>query len=67
MIRCGLLLSVDGVWEEKQLFSHLQEIIRKYSGELAGTAVKRITGDSPRRQDASPNTNISSEGEVEVV
>lgn len=42
MVRCGLALSLNGVWEEKQLFTELQRITQKYKanfdGDLAGTA-----------------------------
>ncbi|OWY99144.1 hypothetical protein PHMEG_00029908 [Phytophthora megakarya] len=30
MIRCCLSLGLDGTWSEKQLYPHLQEIIKKH-------------------------------------
>ena len=36
MIRCGLALNINGIWETKQLFPHLQNIISKYSRNFAG-------------------------------
>lgn len=31
MIRCGLALNLNRIWEYSQLFPHLQEIIKRYS------------------------------------
>eukprot|EP00171_Calliarthron_tuberculosum_P010691 IDg10691t1 len=36
MIRCGLGLNLNGPWEEKQLSSELQEIIKKYPDNFDG-------------------------------
>lgn len=30
MVRCGIYLTLNGQWEEHQLFPRLQEIIKKY-------------------------------------
>ncbi|KAG2786457.1 hypothetical protein JG687_00009306 [Phytophthora cactorum] len=52
MIRCGLSLNVDGTWFTKQLFPHLQEIVRKYPEEFEG-----ITKDEDKTiSDDSENT-----------
>ncbi|OWZ22603.1 LOW QUALITY PROTEIN: hypothetical protein PHMEG_0002681 [Phytophthora megakarya] len=37
--RCGLSLRLDGTWSEKQLYSHLQEIIKKHQMQLDGEPV----------------------------
>eukprot|EP00474_Spongospora_subterranea_P005517 CRZ05975.1 hypothetical protein [Spongospora subterranea] len=44
MIRCGLSLNINGLWEESQLFPVLQEIIKKYPEHYEGCPV------GPRRQ-----------------
>ncbi|KAF1790076.1 hypothetical protein GQ600_21878 [Phytophthora cactorum] len=41
MIRCGCSLDVDGVWRVKQLYPHLQELIKKYPAEFAGSNKNR--------------------------
>jgi hypothetical protein len=30
MIRCGMILTLDGTWSVVQLFPHLQEIVAKH-------------------------------------
>ena len=40
MIRCGLAKDVSGVWHEKQLMPHLQEIIRKHRSHFNGSPVE---------------------------
>lgn len=39
MIGCGMALNLNGVWEVRQLFPHLQEIVRKYKDNFDGTPV----------------------------
>jgi hypothetical protein len=39
MLRTGLLLNVNGLWEEAQLFPRLQEIIEKHPNHYSGTPV----------------------------
>lgn len=39
MIRCGMALNLNGQWEVKQLFPHLQEIVRKYEENFNGKTV----------------------------
>ena len=39
MIRCGLSLNVSGEWEEKQLFPHLQNIIKEHREYFEGKLV----------------------------
>jgi hypothetical protein len=39
MIRTGLSLNLNGLWEGAQLFPRLQEIIKKYPNHYAGTPV----------------------------
>ncbi|KAE9142817.1 hypothetical protein PF001_g12367 [Phytophthora fragariae] len=60
MIRCGLSLDVDGKWRVEQLFSHLQEIIRKYPDEFTGKHVGSASlsgeGDASTRP---PSTSSS--------
>lgn len=34
MIRCGLCLDLNGIWQVSQLYPHLQEIIRKYPDDF---------------------------------
>lgn len=36
MIKCGLSKNVNGVWDESQLFKHLQEIIKAYRVNFDG-------------------------------
>lgn len=36
MIRCGLAWILNAVWELKQLFPHLQNIIRKFKENFVG-------------------------------
>lgn len=42
MIRCGMALNLNGIWEERQLSPELQNIINKYRDNFNGTPV----GDS---------------------
>ena len=39
MIRCGLSKDLNGQWHEKQLFPHLQEIVKKYRSNFEGEEV----------------------------
>ena len=39
MIRCGLSLNINGIWEISQLFPHLQEIIKENLDHFQGTSV----------------------------
>lgn len=39
MIRCGMALNLNGVWEERQLSPELQNIIKKYRENFNGTPV----------------------------
>lgn len=39
MIRCGMALNLNGRWEVKQLFPHLQDIVKKYEETFNGTPV----------------------------
>ena len=39
MIRCGMALNLNGRWEVKQLFPHLQEIVKKYEENFNGVPV----------------------------
>lgn len=36
MIRCGLGKNINGIWEENQLFPHLQEIIKRHRDAFEG-------------------------------
>ncbi|KAE8966541.1 hypothetical protein PR002_g28334 [Phytophthora rubi] len=60
MIRCGLSLDVDGKWRVEQLFSHLQEIIRKYPDEFTGKHVGSASlsgeGDASTRPPSSSSS-----------
>lgn len=40
MIRCGMALNINGVWEETQLFPHLQNIVAKYRENFEGKSVE---------------------------
>lgn len=40
MIRTGLSLNLNGLWEEKQLFSELQNIIAKYRNHFVGAPIE---------------------------
>ena len=46
MIRCGLAKSENGVWEEKQLFQNIQDIIERYRENFNGAQVD-INKDLP--------------------
>jgi len=39
MIRCGMACNLNGIWEECQLFPHLQSIISKYRENFEGKSV----------------------------
>lgn len=39
MIRCGMALNLNGIWEERQLSPELQNIINKYRDNFNGTPV----------------------------
>ena len=39
MIRCGMALNLNGQWEVKQIFPHLQEIFKKYEENFKGLPV----------------------------
>lgn len=48
MIGSGMALNLNGQWEVRQLFPHLQEIVKKYSENFAGTPVAdslKLDGD----------------------
>jgi hypothetical protein len=42
MIRCGLLLDVNGIWHEEQLTPDLQSIIAKYRDHFNGLLVPKF-------------------------
>lgn len=58
MMRCGLSLGVDGNWRTTQLFSHLQEIVKKYSTEFEGkvNSAERggVASESEEKKSAPP-------------
>jgi hypothetical protein len=39
MIRCGMVLALDGTWSVAQLFLHLQEIVTKHLQYFQGQDV----------------------------
>lgn len=44
MVRCGLPSNINGVLGEKRLFSHVQELIKKYRENLYDTPVADSIG-----------------------
>ena len=45
MVRTGMALNTNGLWEERQLFARLQNIINKHWNHFNGEPVVSGTGD----------------------
>lgn len=50
MIRCGMARNLNGIWEERQLFPHLQEIIKRYRSKFDGEEVTASPDLAARQQ-----------------
>jgi hypothetical protein len=56
MIRCGLALGLNGIWDADQLSPDFQTIVQKYSDELAED--ERSNSDSSAAGDSSSDDDM---------
>ena len=69
MIRTGMALNINGLWEEKQLYPKLQEIIRRHRRHFNGEAVVVDAADEAEietRAEKQPEDKAEVEVETET-
>lgn len=59
MIRWGMALKMNGVWEEKQFLPHLQDIVTKYRENFEGKSVEDSMDPDGERSESDSDIEIT--------